>query len=490
VRLALATLAILATVLGTAGATTLLLERRIAALAPGGVEIGALAYNPLSGRLVMDRVRARDAAGLVLFRADAVTARVSPFRLARRPLTLSQARLTAPRLTLHAASGLDVVELAAGFGTAPSGIPGLALRIEDLAVAGGSLVVEGDGAVPLRARDLDVRLSRLTTATPDPRDVAFAVEMAVYGTVVHVTGQPRAGGYAVRVRARGIDVAALARDFPLPALQGLEQGRGDVDLDLRLADSRVLASGLVRLTDVTLVLPGPERRRLRARALAVTADFVDLDAGTGRISRLEIDAPALALPVGTAAPTLAALVEALRQHPALIVRRLSVTDGTVTLDGANGVDLKRIQVWAQLSELRGDGHWTVSARAALGARGAVAIEGVLARDLRELDAATRVQGIALARWRTLLGLPAGWDARLSFEGRLHATLGRSGPPRLLVTGDVSIVDGALREAAVTYDASAERGLLLPLLDAASAAPTLATPVAATVQSTPTGVPSP
>jgi hypothetical protein len=117
----------------------------------------------------------------VLFQADRVDARVSPVQLVRRPLTLSQARVSAPRLTLRAASGLDVVELVAGFGiaTAEATVP---VRIEDLSVAGGSLVVEGVGAegdALLRARDLNVRLSGLTTVTVDSRDVAFAVEMGL-----------------------------------------------------------------------------------------------------------------------------------------------------------------------------------------------------------------------------------------------------------------------------------------------------------------------
>jgi hypothetical protein len=434
VRVVLAALSLFAVVLGTAGVTTLLVGYRVAALAPGGVEISALQYNPLSGRLVLDGVRARDATGRVLFHADSVDARVSPFRLVQRPLTLSQARVSGPRLTLRAASGFDVVELAARFGiaTAEATAP---VRIEDLSVAGGSVVVEGVGAegAPLRARDLDLRLSRLTTATVDSREVAFAVEMAVYGTVVHVTGQPRGGGYAIRVRARGVDVAGLARDFPLGALQGLEQGRGDVDAELLLSGGRVLASGHVRVAGVMLVLPIPGRPQLRAGTLAAAVDMFDLGAGTGRITRLDVGAPSLSLPAAAAGAMLAALVEPLRERPELVVRRVTVTDGTLALVGAPGVKLQAVQMSAQSSELGGAGPWTVRARAALGSRGEVAVDGVLARDFRELDATTRLQRVALAPWSGLTGLAAGWHGDVSFDGRLRAHL-RQGEPVASLTG--------------------------------------------------------
>jgi hypothetical protein len=73
VRAGLAALTLLTVVLGTAGVTTLLVEYRVAALAPGGVEISALQYNPLSGRLVLDGVRARDTPGACCFRRTAST---------------------------------------------------------------------------------------------------------------------------------------------------------------------------------------------------------------------------------------------------------------------------------------------------------------------------------------------------------------------------------------------------------------------------------
>jgi hypothetical protein len=435
VKVSLAALALLALVLGTAGVTTLLVERRLVALAPGRVEIAALRYNPLSGGLVLDGVQVRDAAGRPMFHAERISARLSPLRLVQRPLTLSQARVRAPGLTLRAASGLDVVDLAAAIGAATIDGARAPVRIEDLSIAGGRLLVEGVGAdgAPVRAGNLDVRLSRLTTATAESPDVAFAVEMAAYGAVVHVTGQPRGAGYAIRVRARGLDVAHLARDFPVQALEGLGQGLGDVDAELLLTGGRVLASGHVRVADVTLRLPLPGRPRLRAETLAAVVDAFDLTAGTGRITRLDVGAPSLSLPVSTAGAVLEALVAPLQERPELVVRRVTVTDGTLALSDAPGVTLRGIELSAHSSEFGSNGPWTVSAQASLGSRGAVAIDGVLARDFRGLDATTRLQRVALAPWRALTGLPAGWNGDLSFDGRLQLQT-RRGEPMASLTG--------------------------------------------------------
>jgi hypothetical protein len=75
----------------------------------------------------------------------------------------------------------------------------------------------------------------------------------------------------------------------------------------------------------------------------------------------------------------------------------------------------------------------VRARAALPARGEVAVDGVLARDFRELDATTRLKRVELGPWRRLAGLATGWQGDLSFDGRLHAQL-REGAPVTSLTG--------------------------------------------------------
>jgi hypothetical protein len=403
------------------------------------VEIAALRYNPLSGELVLTGVRARDAAGREVFAADRVDASVDPLRLLERPLTLSRARVSGPRLTLRAAPGLDLAELAAGLGTAPAAATSLPVRIGDLAVTAGTIAVEGAGAggAPLVVRDLDLRLSRLTTATLARPDVAFAVEMAVYGTPIYVTGQPRGAGYAVRVRARGLDVAGLVRD--VGPLGGLQRGRAELDADLLLIGGRVLASGHARVSDLVLALPVGGRPRLRAAALTTVLDNVDVASGTGRITRLDLAGPVLALPASTAAATLGALVERLRGGPDLLIRRVSVTDGTLALEGAGGVRLERLQLAAHAPERRGDGAWLVSARAGLGADAEVMLDGVVTRDLRGLDALARLQRVALAPWRALAGVAAEWDARVTFDGRLRAAV-REGEAAVTLTGQAVLAD--------------------------------------------------
>src|SRR5262249_1301207 len=77
VRLFVAALALAAVLLGVAGGSALLVERRIAALAPGGVTTRGLAYNALSGRLGLTDVSARDAGGREMFHAERVLATVS-----------------------------------------------------------------------------------------------------------------------------------------------------------------------------------------------------------------------------------------------------------------------------------------------------------------------------------------------------------------------------------------------------------------------------
>jgi hypothetical protein len=447
VKALLAALVLAAAVFGIAGAATLMLERRLVALAPGGVMVAALHYNPLSGQLRLADVRAHDAAGRELFRADHVVARVNPLRLLVRPLTLGRAHVTAPRLTLRAAAGFDLAELAAGLGAAPATATNLPVRVEALTVVGGSLVVEGAGerGEPLVVRELDLRLGRLTTAAIDQHDVAFAVEMTVDGTTVHLTGQPRGAGYAMRVRARGLDVARLARDLGVSTLTGLHRGRGEIDAELLMIEGRLLASGFARATDVTLTLPVAGRPRLRATALAVMLDHLDLVSGAGRVNRLDLAAPVLSLPAATAAPALAALLEPLRSRPALLVRRIAVTDGVLLLGGAGGVRLERLQLAARAPERHRDGAWSVSARAGLGAGSAMTLEGVVARDLRELDVVARLQRLAVAPWRALTGVPAGWDGRVSFDGRLRLAV-QAGGTAITLAGRAVLadVDGAGR----------------------------------------------
>ena len=66
--------ALAAALFGGAGALPLVVEARLASLAPGGLAVTGLNYNPLTGRLTLREVRAHDESGREIFRADEVEA--------------------------------------------------------------------------------------------------------------------------------------------------------------------------------------------------------------------------------------------------------------------------------------------------------------------------------------------------------------------------------------------------------------------------------
>jgi hypothetical protein len=452
VKALLAALVAFAVLVGGAGGATLLLERRLAALTPGGVEIDALRFNPFTGALTLAGVRARGADGRERFQADHVEALVSPLTLLGGTVTLARARVDAPRVTL---AGLDAL-------VAPP-----PLWAEDLVVTRGRVVVEGTGEAPaLHAGDLDLQLRRR----------AFALQAAMYGTLLSVTGQPRGDGYALHLRARDVDVPALARDLPVGLLAGLQGGRGELDVVLQRVGERLLAWGQLRVADVSVALPVRGRPRLRAATATVVADGFDLLSGAGRIARVHVGAPSLALPVATAASTLAALLEPLRLPADLLVRRVAITDGTLLLTGPGGVRLERLQVAAASSERRLTEAWAVSARGRLDRAAEVALEGRLARDLRALDAAARLRRVGRAPWRGLTGAGTDWDARVAFDGRLRVGAA-AGEPAITLIGQAGLPEGgepvevhqSVRYPAADDPGPALRALLSAVEDAVHAA---------------------
>jgi len=129
----------------------------------------------------------------------------------------------------------------------------------------------------------------------------------------------------------------------------------------------------------------------------------------------------------------------LQSRPDLLLRRVTLTGGTLALEGAGGVRLEHVQLTAHAPERRGDGRWIVSARARMGADAEVALEGLLTRDLRGLDAEARMQRVALGPWHALMGAPAEWDARVSFHGRLQAAV-REGEAAVTLAGQAVLAD--------------------------------------------------
>lgn len=446
IRPVVAALVIAATLLAVAGASTWLVARRLAALAPGGATFARLHYDPFTTRLVLQDLRVRDAEGREVFQAQLVTARLHPVQLLLAAPRLAEARVVEPRLTVAAGHGL------AALGARLAAAPAAAMlgRVDDLLVTGGRVIVlDGAGrSVPL-VRDLEVRLGRSTTAGARGRGVVFAAAMAAYGTTVHVTGQPRGTDYLVQAHARDLDTVALARDLPVRALHGLHRARSDLDAELRWTGPRVLATGTVHLTDVVWPVPGAGRAIFRAAGVTAVVEGLDLASGAGRLVRLQLDTPVLRLPSATAGATLAALAAPWRRQRALLVRRVVVAGGTLALEGRGGVRLERVRFTATAPER--DGDWTLSAWAGMGPNAEIALEGLLTADLSRLDATARMQHVALGPWRMLLGDTAQPDTRVSFDGRLRAAL-HDGEAAVLLAGPVVTTRLGVEEV-VPYEAT-------------------------------------
>ena len=384
--------ALAAALFGGAGALPLVVEARLASLAPGGLAIAGLHYNPLTGRLTLREVRAHDESGREIFRADEVeaTAPLADF-FSGAPLTLQRVRMVAPRLVVAQAPALTLVGLgAAGFAAAP-------VTVDGIMVSDGNLVVEEPGRRALVARDLTASVDRLNGAG-EP-DAAFAVETALYGANVRITGQPLSrGAYALRVRARGLDAAALLEDFPqmlASAGMRLAQGRADVDATLVVAGSRVLASGQLRVERLVARFAEPRSAPFVASALIVAVDRWDVAAGTGRISRLELQRPTLTLDRGTPG-AISALVDWL-SSPEVLLRRVRILDGTVRLAvGAQPVTLRGFTLGLQSAAETGPrAGFVLTARAGLGGAGRLTLDGALSRDFRRTEGAVRAIGVTV-----------------------------------------------------------------------------------------------
>jgi Domain of Unknown Function (DUF748) len=392
VKTLVALVALTSALFGAAGALPLVLEARLAALAPGGLAVNGLHYNPLTGRLTLHGVSAHDGSGREIFRADEVEATAPLADLfADAALTLERVRVVAPRLVIAQAPALTLVSLGAGFAAAPVSVNGIA-------VSDGNLIVEEPGRRALVARDLTASADRLSGIGES--DAAFAVETALYGASVRITGQPVGDrAYALRVRARGLDAAALLEDFP-QVLAGagirLAQGRADVDATLIVAGSRVLASGQLRLDRLVARFAEPRTAPFTASALIIAVDRWDVAAGTGRISRLELQRPALTLDRGMPG-ALSRLVGWL-SDPDVTLRRLRIVDGTLRLaGGAEPITLRGLTFGLQSAAETGPrAGFVLSARAGLGPGGGrLTLDGSLSRDFQRAEGAVRAIGVTV-----------------------------------------------------------------------------------------------
>ena len=414
-KLLLAALALAAALFGGAGAATWLVEQRLAALTPGGVTFDALSYNPLTGQLVVRHVSGRDASGREVFRADEVRATAPVADLLTGVVTLQRAQVASPRLVVHAAPVMRLIGLG---GAASRAAP---IAVNGLVVTHGALVIEDAGRdEPLIIRDLAVSADRMAAFGGDG---AFAVEMALYGTNVRVTGQRALGapGYAVHVRANGLDAVAALRDFPrLTAGTGvtLTGGRADIDATLLFAEQGVLVSGQARLERVLARFADRGLSPFSAAAIILGVDRWDVAAGAGRISRLELRAPRLSVSLRRGVPPMLASLLEMFGDDGLVLRRVRIVDGMLTLDVPEGpVTLRGLNVALQARESLSGAGFVLTGRAGLGIDGHLSVQGALSRDFRHADGALRAG-------RIIAGTCAVTDAtvRLPDEPSLRAVI--------------------------------------------------------------------
>ena len=281
---------------------------------------------------------------------------------------------------------------------APESAGAAPIAVNGLVVTGGALVIEdaarGD---PLVVRDLAVRADRMAAFGGEG---AFAVDMALYGTQVRLTGQRRLGaGYAVHVRAHGLDAVAALRDFPqLLGRTGMTLARGRADLDgtLVFADRRVLASGHARLERVLARFADRRLSPFSAAAVILGVDRWDVAAGVGRIARLELRAPRLGISLRRRMPPLLTSVLDLFADERIVLRRIRIVDGQLTLDsGTSAVTLRGMHVALQAHERLAGAGFVISARAGVGPDGRLAVEGSLSRDLRRAEGALRAGDVTV-----------------------------------------------------------------------------------------------
>ncbi len=390
-KVLLAALALAAALLGGAGVVTRLVEQRLATLTPGGVAFDTLSYDPFTGRLLLRRVRGSDADGREIFRADEIRATAPVADLLAGIVTLQRAQVASPRLVVPAGPVMKLIALG---GAAPRPAP---IAVDGLVVTHGALVIEDASRdEPLVVRDLAVRADRMAAFGGDG---AFAVEMALYGASVRVTGQRRFGapGYAVHVRADGLDAVAALRDFPqLTAGSGvtLTGGRADVDATLLFAEQGLLVSGQVRLERVLARFAERALSPFSAAAVILGVDRWDVTAGAGRISRLELRAPRFSVSLRRGAPsTLASLLDVFADD-GVVLRRVRVVDGTLTLDVAEGpITLRGVNLALQARESLSGAGFVLTGRSRVGTDGRLAVEGALSRDLRRAEGALRAGGV-------------------------------------------------------------------------------------------------
>jgi hypothetical protein len=131
-----------------------------------------------------------------------------------------------------------------------------------------------------------------------------------------------------------------------------------------------------------------------AAAIILAVDRWDVGAGAGRISRLELRAPRLSVNLRRRVPTFLTSLLDVFADDGVVLRRIRVVDGNLTLDVAEGpVTLRRLNLGLQARERLAGAGFVLTGRAGVGTDGRVAVEGALSRDLRQAEGALRADGV-------------------------------------------------------------------------------------------------
>jgi hypothetical protein len=448
-RILVTLLTIAGVVLAGAGTATWLAAWRLAALAPGGVESARLSYNPFTGALRLDDVRARDAAGRVVFASPRIVGRADVGAVLRGHLELRRLDVLSPRVMLHT-SHRGVVDLAGGQGWSKLGVP---LTVEGVMVTDGVLLVRDatHGEPGVMARGIDVRLDRLEAASPRGwTDAAFIVRMTAYGTTVSLAGRPGAANdYAVTVRARDADLATWLRDVPIAGVSAGPGARGDVDATITFVNGRALVSGTARGGPVTVVVG--ETGHMRARGVHLVVERLDLATREGGNSTVHLQSPRVTL----LTPDPAAVLDQARDLIARLrdgrLRRVTVVDGEVTVVTAAGQRVARVADMTAGVDARRRRDVVVSAAARVGERGRVSLRGVLHPGEGSFEGDVHLADLALSTLGApLVSSTRGSRGALSFSGHVNvADVG--GAPSALVWGQAS-----LAAARMTWRAAGRR----------------------------------
>jgi hypothetical protein len=216
---------------------------------------------------------------------------------------------------------------------------------------------------------------------------------------VRLTGQRALGapGYAVHVRASGLDAVAALRDFPLLTADTgvtLTGGRADVDATLLFAEQGLLVSGQARLERVLARFADRGLSPFSAAAIILGVDRWDVAAGAGRISRLELRAPRLSVSLRRGPPPMLASLLDVFGDDGIVLRRVRVIDGTLTLDVPEGpLTLRGLDIALQSRESLSGAGFVLTGRAGMGPEGRLSIQGALSRDLRHAEGALRAGNI-------------------------------------------------------------------------------------------------